>query len=94
MRQSRADDGGDGEEVEGSVEEREGGALARAFERRAARQLLAPLDVAGRQRPQRARELGPREIGEMPRLERGEPGVNVVHLFQLRIIVIDGGSTV
>ena len=73
MREPRADDGRHGDEVEGAIEQREGGALARPFEGGPARELVAPLDVARRQRAQRPGELGPGEVGEVPRLERGEP---------------------
>ena len=59
--------------VERTVEQREGRALAGARERRAFRELLPPLDVGGRQRAQRARHFGKRQLREMLRFERGDP---------------------
>ena len=70
------------EEVQRTVVEGEGRALAGALERVAAGHALAPLDVQGREGDERATDLGERERGALPRLERVEErreGVGCVH---------------
>src|SRR5205823_12223282 len=64
VRAQRDDDGLYGEKVERTIKQRECRAFARALERSAGRQPLAPLDIAGRQRTERPRQLGAREIGQ------------------------------
>ena len=56
-----------------AVEERERRALARAVQRGAAREAIAPLHVGRRQRPQGARHLGRAQVRQVPRLEGAEP---------------------
>ena len=69
----RADNPRDEQMVEGAIEQRERGAFPPAGERGSLDQLLPAFDVRGRQRAQRARHLGKRQIAEMFRFERGEP---------------------
>ena len=61
--------------MERSVEECECRALAGAAERAAIGERVPPLDVRRRQCAERSRNLRERDIGEMPRLERGEPAI-------------------
>src|SRR5262245_46779969 len=62
------------------IEKSERRALAGAGKSRTRRELRAPLDVRGRQRPQRARYFGKRELREMPRLElRDPPAESIVY---------------
>lgn len=70
----RADDPSDEQMVERPIEQRERGAFASAGERRSLDKFFPALDVGGRQRAQRARHFGKRQIAEMLRFERGEPG--------------------
>ena len=56
-----------------AVEERERRPLARASQRRAFGQPPAPFDVGRGERAQRARHFRERQIGEMSRLERLDP---------------------
>jgi hypothetical protein len=60
--------------VQRSVEQRECGALAGAVEGGAGVDLVATLDVRGRQRTQRTCDFGNAEIREMTLFERAEPG--------------------
>jgi hypothetical protein len=73
-RRQLANDVRDEQMVKRSVEEGERGALSAPGERRAVDQRVAALDVGGRQRAQRARNLPKRELAEMFPFERGEPG--------------------
>ena len=57
-----------------------GRALARARQRGATRQLLPALDIGERQRAQSARHLGKRQIGQMTRLERGNPAIKFLRV--------------
>ena len=66
------------QEMEGGIEEGKGGALARAVEGAAAGKLLAALNVAGRERPERAGDFRLREVREMPLVQRGEPALERV----------------
>src|SRR5262245_24349121 len=69
-----ANDVRDEQMVKGAVEKSERRALATARKRRAFDQRAAALDVSGRQRAQRARYFTKRQLAEMFRFERGEPG--------------------
>jgi hypothetical protein len=69
-----SNDAVDGEEVQRSVEEGEGGTLPRAVQRRALGDLVPPLDVGRGQCPQRACHLGDAQVRQMPRFECLEPG--------------------
>ena len=65
------------QEMERTVVERKGGALAGAIERLVVRERgFAPLDVRRRQRPQRPRHLAETQIGEMPFFELLDEAVN------------------
>lgn len=74
----RADDLTGHEEMKGTVEQRESGALPGAVERAARCQLRAALDVAGRQRAQRTCDLRGRQVREVALVERAEPRVDGV----------------
>jgi len=67
------DDVGRGLKMKGSVEQREGGPLARAFESGALSQARSPLDIARRERPQRPANFRHRQVGEVPLVERLDP---------------------
>ena len=69
----RADDPSDEQMVEGPIEQGERRTFPSARERGSLDQLLAAFNVRGRQRAQRARHLGKRQIAEVFRFERGEP---------------------
>src|SRR5690349_1315669 len=60
------------QEMQGTVEEREGGALAGRPHRVARRELRSPFDIDRRQRAQRPRQLGLREVREVALPGRGE----------------------
>src|SRR6185369_1174713 len=77
-RRQLANDVRDEQMVQRSVEEGERCALSAAGQRRAVDQRVAALDVGGRQRAQRARDFPKRELAEMFRFERGEPGSEYV----------------
>ena len=64
----------DDDRVQRSVEQRERRTLACAVEGGAGIDLVAALDVRGRERAQRAGDFGNPEIREMTLFERVEPG--------------------
>ena len=68
-----ADDGGHDQEMEGAVEERKCGTLARAVERGTLRQAVAPLHVGRRQGPQRASHLGRAQVRQVTRFQGAKP---------------------
>jgi hypothetical protein len=73
-RRQHANDVRDEQMVKRSIKKGECCALAAARQRRALDQPVAALDVSGRQRAQRARHFPKRQLAEMFRFERGEPG--------------------
>jgi hypothetical protein len=73
-----ADDVAYEEVVEGSVKHRERRAFSRPRQRRTLCQLRPALDVRRRERSQRTRHLGERQIREVARFERGHPLVKPV----------------
>src|SRR2546427_12781123 len=73
-----------------SVKQRERGALAGTRQRRALSQLPPSLDIVRRQRAERARHLGERQLGEVVRFERVDPAVE---LFVGRIQMIRRGRS-
>jgi hypothetical protein len=76
------------EEMERSVEEGEGRALAGAVERGSLREPIAALDVQRGERDERASHLGERQLREMPGLDRREPRAEpVLGGFLHRVIV-------
>ena len=76
------------QEMQRTIEKRKRRALAGARERRAVGQSGAPLDISGRQRAQRARHLGERELREMPRVELVDPATERVVYGQDDAIIL------
>src|SRR5439155_15266698 len=64
--------------MQGPVEERERGAFTCAAQGSAFAELVAPLDVGGRQRAERARHLGKLQVREVPRFERPDPRIESI----------------
>ena len=78
----------DEQEMQRTVEKSERRALAGARERRAFGELGTPLDIGRRQRAQRARQLGERELREMSRAELVDPAAERVVYGQDDAIIL------
>ena len=78
----------DQQEMQRTIEQRKRRALAGARERRPFGKSGTALDVGGRQRAQRARHLGERELREMPRVELVDPATERVVYGQDDAIIL------